>query len=450
MQTQAALIFDHNLTARSYIESKVLVDLKSKMDLSLYSIDFEISKSYMEILAGIELEIRQIRSVKSVRYLTYLHSLSYWRERAPLSNGFKSRLRSIQQGRREFYDDSNLNLVSPSIRLKNNFALMLSKSIREGLPKIVLYLLGFWTFGKIRKADHFYFVTVGGAESFGDVLVTFLKKKYPNSKFFYVTENWDNLETKAVLWRKPDAIGAWQETNRTYMSKVHNMPVESIRNVGSPRRTLISSTVANSKKLGNSIESHGHILYACGGSSFELELKRFRYIQTEIKKHFNQPIVFLPHPRSYKEYVGHISECPGVENQQEKVRNEVLNCFRQRSLLSLEFVGNLVANATLVVSSLSTMALEAASLGIKTIVIDIGEIIGTENVWATEYFDYFSSLKTIENLWVVREIMEMNKVLGLAQVYTDSHFQGAAVNLKMDDNKWFVDRFIALQDTIGP
>jgi len=449
IKSEITLIFDHGLTLRSYIESGALRELQLRATLSLVILDRKISSEYLYAMNSQGIWPLQLQSRKLIRYLLLLHSLNYWVRRQHLSKGFASRLRSMRQGRREFYDKKDLYPVSIFKIFKRRIDFILAGLIRRGLPKSLLLLMGRTTFSKIKEADYFYFITVGGAESYGDVLCVYLKAKYPESRFFYVAENWDNLETKAVIWRKPDAIGAWAELDFEVMSKIHKVNVDRIRIVGSPRQAYVASLVGNARRKKASHQSSEVILYACGGSNFDAELKRFKKIESIIAPIVGSTIVFLPHPRSYRDYVIYRNENTTVNLLQRDLDYKIFTCYEEGRLLSLRYLANLLAKSSLVLSSLSTMALESTTLGIKTIVIDIAEPIGDETVWATDYFNYISVLKKLKGVWILRDILNLKSILDLNFTNSDSSEKNSHEQNVSDLSTSFIDRLLALRELSG-
>lgn len=445
MLSRGTLIFDHGLTLRSYIESGALSDIKSRLDTSIIIIDRKVPRSYLDELIALNVEVTLVHSTKMVRFLTYLHSLSYWIRRQDACNGFASRLRSIRRGRREFYDGEDNFDLNLRNSIKNRVKFAFASMLKQGLPRWILVILGFLTFAKVKRADHFYFITVGGAESLGDILSVYLKKRFVNSRFYYITENWDNLETKAVIWRKPDRIGTWEYVDHLKMAKIHKMSSSDIVFVGSPRLTSISKRVISSRtaKINNLYPEL--TLYACGGSNFEIENKRFRNVLPTIQNVIGNPIIFLPHPRSYGEYLQWRENSPSNNFQQGMLDVQIAECYKEEEFLPLEILADLMCNTSLLLSSLSTMAIEAASLGISTIVIDISETIEGETVWATDYFDYFSALKRNEFVKILRDDSDLSSILQSfsqsTRVYSEIDFEDDSPLIKSN----FLERFVGIQ-----
>ena len=56
-----------------------------------------------------------------------------------------------------------------------------------------------------------------------------------NSKTLFLIDNWDNLSTKTVLFKKPNAITVWGDQTKEHAMKIHEIPEKNIFKIGNPK-----------------------------------------------------------------------------------------------------------------------------------------------------------------------------------------------------------------------
>ena len=112
----------------------------------------------------------------------------------------------------------------------------------------------------------------------------------------FLIDNWDNLSSKSIMWRKPDYLGVWGEQSVYHATNIQEFNKRNITIIGTPRFDEYF------KSRDSSLESHfnfKYILFVGTALAFD-EAGVLKIIDMIIKDNFtifkDIKVVYRPHP----------------------------------------------------------------------------------------------------------------------------------------------------------
>jgi len=265
-------------------------------------------------------------------------------------------------------------------------------------------------------------VTSGGATSNSDILgLAGEKLGFP---VLTITENWDNLTSKAVFTMLPDYPGVWGTADQAAAENLHGFDSKNIFKVGSPR---VSQLFQNKSR---NTSSDKHILFAGGSIDIEGDLNWFKQV-IKVAEQRNIGLVYVPHPSNYNHLADLIASAhPKISNF---IPTQILNLVTQKGekrYPKLSFYDDLLSNSSLVISPYSTLLLESLLIGIPAIGIDFQDPKKSIFGWASEKFEHLQGLDYFQNYIRVRTESELSRALELGHNDTNRIFSHQQVNDK--------------------
>ena len=175
-------------------------------------------------------------------------------------------------------------------------------------------------------------------------------------KSMFIIDNWDNLSSKTVIYRKPDAISVWGQQTVDHAIKIQGIQKEKIETLGTPRFDqyfILRNTNLSSRF------SFKYILFV--GTVLEFDeysaLEAMNSILESSKLENGMRIVYRPHPwRQSKgtidlDHLEHVILDPQIE--------EAYQTGDKLFQPPLEYYPSLLKNAEFVMGGLTTMLIEA-------------------------------------------------------------------------------------------
>jgi hypothetical protein len=335
-----------------------------------------------------------------LQVLQTIIAIQYWFRNQHKSNSFRIRILSLRQSRRVFYSSRNnrefqsisiflgLLFAKTSLRIPSRILWIAARDYRELLvecaPNVVIC------------------VTSGGATSNSDILAIAGKKLgFP---VLTITENWDNLTSKAVFTRLPDYLGVWGTVDQKAAERLHGFAPESIFRVGSPR---VSQMFQNQSKY---IRANGHILFAGGSIDVEDDLAWFNQVM-DVAKRRNVGLVYVPHPSNYNHLADLIAT--GSTKISNYIPTQILDLVTKKGdkrYPKLSFYDDLLTNSSLVISPYSTLLLESLLIGIPAIGLDFQDPKNWDLGWAAEKFEHLQGLDYFRNYIRVQTETELSNI----------------------------------------
>lgn len=116
------------------------------------------------------------------------------------------------------------------------------------------------------------------------------------SKTLFIIDNWDNLSSKTVLFKKPCAITVWGDQTKYHANKIHGIEEKNIYKIGNPK--FDSYLSLRKKKLKNNFKFK-YVLFLGILRSYQ-ELKALAKLDKELtdnkKIYGDLKILYRPHP----------------------------------------------------------------------------------------------------------------------------------------------------------
>jgi len=257
-------------------------------------------------------------------------------------------------------------------------------------------------------------VTSGGATSNSDILA--LAGKKLGFPVLTITENWDNLTSKAVFTMLPDYLGVWGTADQTAAVRLHGFVPHNIFKIGSPRVSELSQNQSKYKR------SSDHLLFAGGSIDIEDDLTWFDQV-VGVSKQWNTGLVYVPHPSNYNRLADLITtESTKISSF---IPAQILDLVTQKGdkrYPKLRFYDDLLSRSSLVISPYSTLLLESLLIGIPAIGLDFQDPKNLDLGWASEKFEHLQGLDYFQNYIRVRTETELSNFLGLGINGTDNIF----------------------------
>ena len=186
---------------------------------------------------------------------------------------------------------------------------------------------------------------------------------------FFVIENWDNLSSKTIFWKKPDFIGTWGPQSSIHAIDIQEFDIKQIFELGSSRFCQYHSIQINpfTKEL-----PKNYVVFV--GSIYPYdEFLALKNLDEEISEnpsvYGDLCIVYRPYPGSVREslfYEGFFKRVVldpqiGLANSDSENRNSMgltpLTPFAEHS--NLTYLPCLIDRANFLVGGLSSMLIEA-------------------------------------------------------------------------------------------
>ena len=233
-----------------------------------------------------------------------------------------------------------------------------------------------------------------------DILRVSEKKKI---KTLFLVDNWDNLSSKTVFWKKPDYLGVWGQQSKKHAVEIHDLSENQITNIGTPRFQQYFELPQEGVP---SYFSFPYILF-CGSFLGFDELTALKEVDRIIEKNINTfgnyKVVYRPHPwRSPRECddeflevdFKHIILDPQLKNAYYS-NNNTTKSFQP----SLNYYPALLKNAEFVIGPLTTMLIESLICGTKVLALRYDDGIHVSSPHnAYKYYPHFKGIEDIKGL----------------------------------------------------
>lgn len=379
------IIFDHQLALRSYHETGIIKNLDQHFEVDTLYITTKSPLPVEQLKNGFR-ELR-LRRVQTFALSVYNH-IYWWK----ISNKALS-----VENRTLFNTDRSFSTLFILIITRLLAKILTTPPIRFTNFVLRSVLNDIHTACIEKEVDSIIYVTVGGSSTISDSLVAYFKKLC--MPIGVVVENWDNVSSKAVLNQTPKKLGVWGKQSAKFAKEIHSIPAESIYEIGNPRIDWLLNKCGNEK-------NRDTIFFAGGSVSFQQELPYILAAKTFAESQ-RMRFAYLPHPKLYTEAYqavkrGQIDACNLIGISEEEYASG-------RNLPRLSDYIYEFSRSKIVISSLSTMNLEASVLGIPSIGIDLFTSIclnGSQQR-ITERHDHLKEFKESNCAVVVRSIGEM-------------------------------------------
>jgi hypothetical protein len=184
-----------------------------------------------------------------------------------------------------------------------------------------------------------------------------------NIKTLFIADNWDNVSSKTVYWKKPSYIAVWGEQSKEHAIRIQNFKSDQVFVLGSARHSTFFKY--RLQKL-DSPFPFPYILFCGTALSFDEEkyLEFMDHILDANHKLFGDTkIVYRPHPnRQHRKIPLHKILPSRVILDPRTLRNQRITPNLKNIQISDSYETALLSNSRLVVGGFTSMIIEASIL----------------------------------------------------------------------------------------
>jgi len=436
-----AIFISGNEFIRNYLHTDAFKDLRRDSNLDLY-IDSKLYLSPQQ-----RMQFQEVYNFQSFnpRYATWLYTVHMLRFRS-LSSSFRYRARRqfpniywqfiyaknhkvmIPRVIREVNTDlavggdRNLNqkyenlfkVARQIIKLSVKFFLgKIRKSVYFLVSSRPLFPLTVFLLNSINRKQHFEFnpsvhyefllIPSSAYEPLVPRLIYEAKKQ--NTKTVLLVDNWDNLSSKSILWERPNILACWGPQSISHAINIQGMQPNSCVAIGTPR---IDHYFSVRHKSIPSQFSFPYILFL-GSSVPYKEAEFLAELDSEITKDrdafLRHKVLYRPHPLRGGWQLPNIHALHNTiidPDLEERFRSGDLRNNRSGQMPPLENYPNLLTNATIIVSGLTSMIFEGTIFWKKCTVLAFDEPFNLTNPRRMrEEYLHFRGIENLPNLDLV-------------------------------------------------
>ncbi len=218
-----------------------------------------------------------------------------------------------------------------------------------------------------------------------------------------IVDNWDNLNSKSIIWSSPNGLGTWGENMENDARVIHGMNPDVVRHTGSARFRPNEHEV-------KSIDGD-FIFFAGSGKPLIDELNAVLTIRDCLDETGLQDLnlLYRPHPMSNLD-LGRVRLLLSTKQRivlDPSFDDDPDNVFyTEGPLLYLE---SLCKNAKVVIAPQSSIIVESLSLG--TPVISLNWIDGSPDVRPLDKYTHFSELNSTASFFAVTDFNELCELI---------------------------------------
>lgn len=241
-----------------------------------------------------------------------------------------------------------------------------------------------------------------------------------STKTLFLIDNWDNLSSKTVLWKKPDFIGTWGQQSSEHAVSIQGMEKQNVVNLGCAR---FDHFFKLRDQTFDSYFSFRYVLFL--GTALEFDEFAVLEVLNSLTKSaastiFNFKIIYRPHPwrmgPAYSNYsqLENVLMDPMLEPRY--LKGEFIP---ESSMPDLNYFPGLISNASLIVGGLTSMLLESCIFGKNIIALAHKEefsVTSPHRVWKSyrhfDELDRFTNIKLVQNLDDLKPAIDIFMVSG--------------------------------------
>ena len=178
-------------------------------------------------------------------------------------------------------------------------------------------------------------------------------------KTLFLADNWDNVSSKSIYWRKPDFLAVWGEQSEVHARVIQDFRPENIFKLGTPRYQQYYN-LRNTELL--SPFNFPYILFVGTALKYD-EIMTLKVLAEVLHRNpttfSGVRIIYRPHPfrQNTRDPRDAIADLVDIDPQLLRSLDEAPR------LPSLDYYPNLILNSELVVGGLTSMVIESTIMG---------------------------------------------------------------------------------------
>lgn len=400
-QMKILIIITNNLYVRNYLSTSAFSDIErtypntfylcetsvNEIDslrtrpgfIGSYTLDPVAYDQHIELLNVLMWRFRKRSSTFMFRFLIlYWPKTSKFHHENPTKNPFRKVARYLKALKYPFLGNFIVSRISlPALKARIRVNAEIDAHLKRLRPDLVI-------------------LPASAYDPIGTDLVT-LSPQYGYQTLFLI-DNWDNLSSKSVLWKKPDFLCVWGEQTRQHATAIHDMAPDSVFPVGTPR---FETYYSNSKP--SSPYPFRYVLF-CGCSEPFDEITALHLLDAEISANQDffgeMKVIYRPHPSRHKRFCDDLFRKENFSNVM--LDRQIVSHYYQPDAdfqPDLEYYPALLFNATVVVAPLTTMVIEALICGKPVVAIVYDDDVHFTSPHNTyKYFHHFKGIEAVHGL----------------------------------------------------
>jgi hypothetical protein len=234
-------------------------------------------------------------------------------------------------------------------------------------------------------------------------------------KSFLLLDNWDNVSSKTVFWKKPTFLGTWGPQSSSHAVSIQNFARNQVFDLGTPRFDVYLNRNEFSSPTYDT-ENKRYILFLGSHLFFEeIEiLRRLDLILSDSNSDlFGLRVVYRPHPHRIRgfDFFSHVFE--NIDLDTELSSHYTAEEKSSQYVTTLEHYPKLVSGAVFVLCGLTSMIIESRILGKP-----VGVFVHSEHGNATSpdivYKNYvhFDGIENLRDVILINELLRLDQVMG--------------------------------------
>ena len=216
-----------------------------------------------------------------------------------------------------------------------------------------------------------------------------------NTNSLFLIDNWDNLSSKTIMWKRPSYLGVWGEQSRQHAVYIQGFKEKNITLLGTPR---FNNYFKDRELKINNYFDHKYILFVGTALDFDEEgllLIIDNVVEKYKKKWGNIKVIYRPHP--WRQNNCQVKSSYGVNIFTDPQILALNNDKSIKTQPDLEYYSGLLKNAEFVMGGLTTMLIEGLIFR-KQFLAFIHDndkyVTNMANAW--KYFEHFKNLDCVD------------------------------------------------------
>ena len=254
-----------------------------------------------------------------------------------------------------------------------------------------------------------------------------------NLKTLFLVDNWDNLSSKSILWKKPSYIGVWGNQSKAHAIEIQGFDPTKVLLQGTPR---FDQYFENRNQTIENYFDFNYILFV--GTALNFDEERALQVIDEILENNkdslnNLKLIYRPHPWRQNNCIVRESYGKNIITDPQILISS--NDKSTKNQPDLDYYPSLISNAEFLVGGLTTMLIEGLIFYKQFLAIvhdDKKLVTNMRNAW--DYFEHFNGLDKVHSIQFSFDENDLERAL------LKSWSQRRLINkVEMDNNReWYL------------
>ena len=244
-------------------------------------------------------------------------------------------------------------------------------------------------------------------------------------------DNWDNLASKTVLWKKPTYMGVWGPQTAQHATHIQKLDANQVFELGTPRFDVYFNT---GDRLPQRDLPSPYVLFVGSAMPFD-ELQALHQIEAALDDAGTQfadlSVIYRPHPWQQKRRSDSLfrpSEYHRTSLDSQIAEHRPAKKAQETFQPSLDYYPRILSNAAVVIGPLTTMLFEASLCHRPVIALSYSD--GIHFNTARRYFSHFDGMERVPGFHFCERESDLPALLQTA--LSDSSSPGKSYSGELD------------------